>query len=53
MLVTNALVHGNGQIEVYLSYARGSLRAQFMTAAPGGRFGSIRPRTVNPAAAWN
>src|SRR5260370_31804659 len=43
-LVTNALVHGNGQIEVYLSYARGSLRAALHDCGAG------RPVRQHPAA---
>jgi signal transduction histidine kinase len=43
-LVTNALVHGNGQIEVYLSYARGSLRAAVHDCGTG------RPVRQHPAA---
>jgi anti-sigma regulatory factor (Ser/Thr protein kinase) len=43
-LVTNALVHGNGQIEVHLSYARGSLRAAVHDCGAG------RPVRQHPAA---
>jgi anti-sigma regulatory factor (Ser/Thr protein kinase) len=43
-LVTNALVHGTGPIDVHLSYARGRLRAAVHD------FGAGRPVRQHPAA---
>ena len=52
-LVTNAVVHGAGQIEVRLSYGACGLRAEVHDHGAAGRSASDPAATTNAAAAWN
>src|SRR5712691_1113935 len=48
-LVTNAIRHGDGPIQVRISYDGGDLRVEVHDDGAGGR----QPPTTNPAGAWH
>ena len=52
-LVTNAICHGDGQVQVRLCMPAMSCGQKSTITAPAGRFGCSQPTTPRPAGGWH